>query len=581
MEGVAIKYGDIALGAKETFIPMASEKADFVDLGQLQQYNLDFPNYVNPCELYSTPLDGSGIPFPVDAENRNMGYWSEQVSRNDGAFATPIVLTLTADRTFSSQGFTLTFDTDNNIYPNDVNITWFNGSLQIATKDFQIDRAQYFCHNQVSNFDKVIMTFYDLNMGYNRLKLRAIDYGYGTVFYGDELRNVKIIQEIDPISSQIAINTADFTVDAKGDIEYSFQEGQSFEIYFNDNLLMKTFVKSSKRKARLLWDVQSEDYIGLLDSVMYYGDMYKDEQPVSYASDVIQDIMRTAKVPYTLSSDFDNETITGYIPYTTCRDALMQVAFAIGAVVDTSYSDVVNIYKLSDTVQQTITKDRIMQGQNFDADNVVTSVEVVAHKYEEENKEEVKVYSGKPEDNGKDMTIVFPESIHAPYTLSGITLIDIKPNYGTFHVNQPSSIYLYGYKYVETTRTYSQYNPDAQGHAENIMAIQNATLVTEENIDNVLDRCYNYLVKTDTTNMEIVEGVSVTGGEAITYGNVLYGEAVYGERTERIVEYDEPVHVGDLITAETEYLGTKTGRVIQQTYSLIGNIIVKETVMRS
>ena len=576
MQGIAIKYGDIALGAKETFIPTASEKEDFVDLTQLQQYNLDFPNYVNPCELYSTPLDGSGIPFPVDAENRNMGYWSEQIARNDGTFATPIVLTLTADRTFSSQGFTLTFDTDNNIYPNDVNITWFNGDLQIATEDFEINSAQYFCHNQVSNFDKVIMTFYNLNMGYNRLKLRAIDYGYGTVFYGDELRNVKIIQEIDPISSQIAINTADFTVDAKGDIEYSFQEGQPFEIYFNDNLLMKTFVKSSKRKARLLWDVQSEDYIGLLDSVMYYGDMYEDEP----ASDVIQDIMETANVPYTLSSDFDNKTITGYIPYTTCRDALMQVAFAIGAVVDTSYSDVVNIYKLSDTVQQTITKDRIMQGQNFDADNVVTSVEVVAHTYEATNTEKIKVYTGNQKDaddgrEGKRTTVIFPEAVHVDLSERDIyqgferaTAI-IKANYGNFKVNHPLA-YLYAYKYTETTTTYSKPNPDAQEHAENIMSIQNATLVTTENIDNVLERCYNWLVKTDTTNMEIVEGVSVTGGEA-----------VYGETTERIVEYDEPVHVGDLITAETEYLGTKTGRVIQQTYSLIGNIIVKETVMRS
>ena len=42
--GVAIRYGDVAPEAKENFVPTASE-SQFDTLEQLQQYNLNFPNY--------------------------------------------------------------------------------------------------------------------------------------------------------------------------------------------------------------------------------------------------------------------------------------------------------------------------------------------------------------------------------------------------------------------------------------------------------------------------------------------------------------------------------------------------------
>ena len=50
-KGVAIQYGDVAPEAKENFVPTASER-EFNTLLQLQQHNLDFPNYANPCEEY-------------------------------------------------------------------------------------------------------------------------------------------------------------------------------------------------------------------------------------------------------------------------------------------------------------------------------------------------------------------------------------------------------------------------------------------------------------------------------------------------------------------------------------------------
>ena len=424
-KGVAIRYGDVAPEAKENFKP-TSDFAKFDTLSQLQQYNLNFPNYANPCEKYSVVLDGTATAFPSVPEQANLGLWSEQISNDDGTFTEPIILTLTSEGQYSSQGFTFTFDTYNGIYATRLSIKWLRitneGITTLDEKEYNPDNAFYFCRNFVENYNKVVITFYSLNMPKNRLKLRVIDYGYGTFFYGDELRNVKLIQEIDTISSQISINTADFTLDSRSDMEYSFQQKQPLSVFFNGELKATTFVKKSTRKAKRLWDIQSEDYIGLLDSIPYYGGIYTNANAV----DILTDIFRVAKVPYSIDDVFVGKTITGYIPYTTCRDALMQVAFAIQAVVDTSNSEVVKVFALEEDVKQTIPLNRIMQGQNFTDDETVTGVEVTVHTYEPKeviDDNRILAYDPRELEVGNNIFVKFDEPLHSLYTVNGVQIM--------------------------------------------------------------------------------------------------------------------------------------------------------------
>ena len=119
-ERVRIEYGDIAVEAKESFVASTTDKANFVDLSQFQKYNLNVENYANPCEMYQTLLDGSMSLFPDYPENENMGLWSESISGADGSFTNAPVLTLQSTGQYMSVGLTLTFDTDNNIFANDI-----------------------------------------------------------------------------------------------------------------------------------------------------------------------------------------------------------------------------------------------------------------------------------------------------------------------------------------------------------------------------------------------------------------------------------------------------------------------------
>ena len=576
--GIAIRYGDVAPEAKENFKPSASEN-QFDTLAQLQQYNLSFPNYANPCELYQTVLDGTAEAFPSVLETANLGVWSEQISNDDGTFTDPIVLELESVGQYSSQGLTFTFDTYNGIYATRLSIKWLRitdeGITTLDEKEFMPDNAFYFCRNQVENYNKVVITFYSLNMPKNRLKLRVIDYGYGTFFYGDELRNVKLIQEIDPISTQISINTADFTLDSKTDMEYSFQTKQPLSVYFNGQLKATTFVKSSKRQARFLWQIQSEDYIGLLDSIPYYGGIYTNAKAV----EILADIFTVAKVPYSIDDIFADAVVTGYIPYTTCRDALMHVAFAIQAVVDTSNSEVVKVFALDEDVKQTVPLNRIMQGQNFADEETVTGIDVTVHTYIPlpESKRDY-LYKAEDSGTGENILVVFPGPQHNVQISSG-EILRLGTNYAVINANAGCQLWGQGYEHKTAVRRKS--NPVVlASEIEKIVAIDNATLVSVNNIDNVLDKCYNWLVKTNTTNLKIVEGKHVQYGDYIKYGQKKYGTFQYGEKTPNIVTYDEPVNIGENIQAETEYLGVVGGRLIKQSFNLNGNIIIKEAVLK-
>ena len=577
-KGVAIKYGDVAPEAKENFEPIASEtKFGEQYKSELKQYNLNFANYANPCELYQTVLDGTASAFPSAPEKTNLGLWSEQMSNVDGSFTNPIVLELESEGQYTSQGLTLTFDTYNDIYASRLHVKWLRitdeGITELAEDTYEPDKASYFCRKQVENYNKVIITFYSLNMPHNRLKLRVVDYGYGTIFYGSELRGTKITQELDPLSTQISINVADFTIDSKSDMEYSFQTKQPLSIYFNGDLKATTFVKSSKRKSKFLWEVQSEDYIGLMDSVPYYGGIYTDANAV----DILKDIFSVSKVPYDISEIFSGMKVSGHIPYTTCRDALMQVAFAIQAVVDTSNSDAVKVFALEDDIKQRIPLERIKQGQNFTDDEVVTGVEVTLHTYKEAD-EDTEVYDASESGIGDEIFVQFSEPLHS-LSISNGEILSHGANYAI--INAREGCVLSGKNYEHTTQIRRKNRPDVGATTfEKIVAVSNATLISQNNIAAILEKSFDWLIKTNSTSMKINEGKHVKYGQKIRYGEVKYGEVKYGEKTPNVITYDTPVNLGENIEAETEYLGIASGRIIKQSFNLNGNILVKDVILK-
>ena len=571
MKKLLIKYGDVAVGARKDFSPSSSDKANFTNFSNFNR-NVSFPKYTNPCELYSTSLDGSCLLVSGSRKKENVGWWSNQISDDDGTFEYPIVMTATAQALYSSIGITLIFDEENNLYANDINIKWYKDDELLSDKYFTPDSANYFCANRVDYYNKIVVTFYQINMPKNRLKLHGIEYGYGAEFGGDELISVRVIQEISPLSDEISVNTLDFDLRSERDIEFSFQDRQTVETYFDGVLKARTFIKDFKRKSKTRWSVSTEDYIGLLETVPFKGGIYEN----ILATNLVKNIFNVAKIPYTIQeSVFDGITLSGYIPFTNCREALMQVAFAMGAVVDTSNRQNVYVSVLDESLSQIVPLKRIMQGQSFDKETKMTAFELIAHQFRKTD-ESVVLYEASKSGIGTQIFVKFSNPIHDLDITNG-EIEESGANYAIINAN--NGCVLSGKKYEHNKVIKRKENPLVLStDAENIISIENATLVSAQNVDNLIEKCYNYYNKNRTVNLKIVEGKH-TKKSGEKYGRDKYGLFKYGNEPSGF-EYDKTVNVGDLVEVETEYLGNIEGRIIKQSFNLNGGIIIKDTIMR-
>jgi hypothetical protein len=573
--GVSIKYGDVALGAKEAFVPEMSQIEDFSDIYILQKNNIAFEPYGNPIEMYSVPLDNSAMVFPSDTEGKAFGIWSDVLSDDNGYFSEPLKLSFKAGELFTSSGVTLTFDEAQGIFPSEVNIAWRRGEEIIVEDVFYPTSASFFFSKKVEYYDGLDISFIKLNMPNNRLKIHSIEFGIGVIFYGDELKGVQVSQTSDPISSKIEINTCGFTLNSKRNIEFSFQSQQPLSVYFNGKLQSTSFVKTSNRVSKKVWNIQSEDYIGLMDSISYQGGIYDD----ALAADIILDIFNIAKIPYVLDERLLDARVSGYIPYTSCRNALIQVCFAINASVSTSASDVVNIFVTSSDISQKIPKGRVTVGQSLKSKNTITAVELTGHSYIPSD-EELTAYDAEKGGVGSNVFVKFSEPLHN-LSISNGNIVMSGTNYAV--INASEGCVLKGKKFIHNTFTKRKNNPLVSlTDIDNVETIKNATLISKSNIDNLLDICYNYIVNSVELNLKIIDGKHTIYGNSIKYGKGLkYGEGLtYGDVGEAITEYDKPTNVGDLITVDADFLGELTGIIVKQSYSLIGGITVKNTVIK-
>lgn len=540
---VIVRYTDIAIGAKESFGISVDKRLPASNVELIKTEGATFNRYDMPFDLNSMILDGASDFLPEDGL-AEIGFISERLSDENGDFVEPIVIEFISSETFASAGLTLRFDEIKNIYPTHIRIDWYNGDMLLDGSDFNPTSSNYFCNKKVEFYNKFVITFYSLSVPFNRLILNHVEYGLIAEFGANELRSAKMIQEIDPISTSVPINPFDFTIDSKKNIEFSFQKRQPIEVIFNGEKRATAFVKSAKRKSKTMWDIHAEDHIGLMDSVHFNGGIYSNKNAV----DLIDEIFSVAKVPYGVEIGFGDIVVSGYIPYTTCREALMQVIFAIGAVADTSNSDKVNIFSLKKDITQEISRRRIMQGQSFEDETRVTAVELMSHAYNETN-ETLVAYEAEKSGTGNNIFVSFTEPLH-DLTITSGSIVESGVNYAIINAN--SGCTLTGKKYEHTTVIHRKDNPLViSTDIENVIAIEDATLISSNNIDKILLLCYNYIVNTEKINMKIIDGKTNIN-----------------------------TNVGDLISYETEYLGKKTGRIIRQSFSLVGGMLVKDSVVR-
>jgi hypothetical protein len=294
------------------------------------------------------------------------------MSGADRLFSSPVVDEIPFDNYQTSVGITLQFDPGNGDYCNDLNIKWYQDDTLLFDKDFTPNASIYFCQQNVENYNKIIITFKSMNKPYRFLKFQVIDYGVVRTFEKEELQSIKILEEASLTSEELRINTLNILLRSLSNIDFMFQKKQPIKIEANSNLLGVFFIDRAIRKASNVYEIEAIDYVGLLDKLIFPGATYSN----TLVSTLVAAIM--GNIPYQLDSTLGAKTLSGTLERCTCREALLQVAFAICGVVDTSRSSVVKIFTPSSTTVGTLGKDKIYKaGNSFENDDIVTEIRIM------------------------------------------------------------------------------------------------------------------------------------------------------------------------------------------------------------
>lgn len=424
------------------------------------------------------------------------------MSGDDNSFDTPIELTIESLNNYSSVGFTITFEEFFDVYPVDVTITWYRGTTQLDQKNFTCNSSQFYFGNYVANFNKVVFTFNSMNKPSKLLKIYKLDFGIIRIYENKDLASTEVLQEMSSFSNELSINTFNFKLITEDDTQLYFQYKQPLKLYSNNNLIGTFFVTEGTRTSQNKYTVKSQDYIGLLDTVNFEGGIYN-----SYSTEqLIKDILDKSGVPYEIDVDtYPVSTLTGWIPYVTCREALQQVLFASGLVCDTSNSDKVKIFTMNIAIGNTYDESDVIQGKKTKTDKRITEVQLTEYFYKANSSNDVQtLYDASEQGTCTNKLIIFDRPYHT-LSVTGGTIISSNANYAIITITSASGT-LTGKEYDEKTSIYSIENTDVNiNDPQNIISCDGCTLIGTNNAQYVCQKIFDYKLIQDTVTAEVID----------------------------------------------------------------------------
>lgn len=338
-------------------------------------------------ELNRFVLDGS---FDT-VENYKVPFWSSEKSDENCVFAVHPSFDVKFDEAHTSVGLTFNFIED---YPTEMIISWYydsNQTTKILSKTFYPDSMYFFCFEQVEYYKSIKVEFVRTRQPKQYVNVAFTTYGKVQTWANEDVITATVNEEIDVTSATIPINTAEMTfLDAKNDYNVqnpnglwkSLQTSQRVVVTENvdgSEIAVGTFYIDNWTSKENSISLNLVDAVGIIDKSMFDGGMYSNVR----VENLVADIMASANITdYTLADDLKDLTLSGYLPICTHREALQQIAFATGAVVDCSRTSAIKIYVPDRNVDSFILVDRKFSGQTVsELTDYVSSISITCQKY--------------------------------------------------------------------------------------------------------------------------------------------------------------------------------------------------------
>ena len=272
-------------------------------------------------------------------------------------------------------------------------------------------------------------------------------------------------------------------------------------MFFDGKLLGNFYIKNGAKKSKTDYYMDCHDAVGILDGNEFPGSILNGET----VGEIVAKIFAGEDFDYFLAEDLKTIELHGYIPYTTKRAALQQIAFAIGAVVDTSNHDGVVIYPKQTEKTGEFSRSEPFAGVTLEHRDVVTGIRLTVHSYQKSDEKSNELYK---DTLTGTVEVIFSEPHHSLEIVGGV-INRSGDNYAVV-TGVGAEVVLTGKKYNHYTTVISKENPNIVFN-KNVMEVKDATLVHSGNSKAVLDRVYDYYQRAENVIGDVILGDKMLG----------------------------------------------------------------------
>ena len=366
-----IRYTDVALGADKAATVTTTEKTGFSDVSKI-------PTVVTPPALATCELNGWGLSpeYKARTEQHSIAFWSDNLSGEDCVFSNVPTITLAFSEQYTTTGITIQFAPGSADYCRKIKVTWYQGDVIIEQEELTPTTPVFVRNKTVVAFDKLVCEFKETSLPRKRCKIEGIIIGVRRDFDAKELKSVKSIHEVDLVSATLPINVLDASIHGTDEVDYIFQKKQPVEAY-NDNVLIGVYyIDKGERTGRYDFNISCQDVIGLLDLVEYKGGLWlTDTRLTTILNSVFGDLYE-----FDIDPVYKDAKLKGFIARgKKQREALQHIAFALGAIVDTSGTRKIKLFPPSNGDAKNISEKLTYTGGKIITSDTVTAVDLVSY----------------------------------------------------------------------------------------------------------------------------------------------------------------------------------------------------------
>ncbi len=523
-----------------------SQNQSFANIADMNnEQGLWLPNVLTLEEDFGWPLDGTKVPLPDDAEATPWGWWSTEQSGTDGAFASPLTLVVSFTENHTSAG--LTFDFVGTL-PGAMTITWYDLDWNLLeSQTFVPDAFTYVCDCAVGNYGNLVISIPSMASPGRFLRVTRILCGVVELLSGERLTMAKTTEEVDTSLLTLPINVLDLAFHT-GDGRFALlvPSGVYECLQYRQALTLSYTLDGTTYPMGVYYfsEAQGEtdgvttlycvDAIGLLDGVSYDGGIYA-EMPMA---DFLDALLTTEGMAYTLDASFDDVTISGHLPICTKREALQQMAFAVGALVVPDRTGGLTIQPLSADDPSAVDKTRKIVGHTLTLEDLITCVEVTAHQFALSS--DLETLSTSDQEEG-EQTVKFTTPCQVS-SITGATLVTSHPNYCTIQVDTAGEVVIQDKEYEDTETVYTvDMGALPAAATSQTKSVSTNTLIDPSKAQAAAQRLYDYYQNRYSDEGQLLPGLDSPG----QYTALWCGDATLTGHLQRVVT---DLHGGGLMT---------------------------------